>query len=718
MATLVLSAVGTALGGPIGGALGSLVGQAIDQQLFGAGPRKGPRLGDLAVQTASYGTMIPRVYGTMRVAGSVVWATDLTETETAVSGGKGASDVLRYAYTASFAVAVSSRRALRIGRIWADGKLLRGAAGDLKVAGSMRFHDGGEGQSVDPLIASVEGVSGATAFRGIALAVFEDLAVADYGNRIPMLTFEVVADEGQVGIGALLRDASGGAIDCAASATLGGYAAHGANIGDAIGVVVELGEVRLHESGGVLTDRGAIGWSVAGSEIGCATAGGSGQAYRIERSRRPLGEMPARLGLSYYDPARDYQAGLAEAGEASGRTGRAVDFAASVSADRARGLAEARLARLWAEREEVRVTLPPGFVELAPGDVLSLAELPGAWRVVEVEIKALVVSARLVREAGGAVAVAGDAGRASAGADAVALPTALVLMDLPDLGDGAGTVSLLVAAASAGTFRPISVSVTANGGARAAVAVERAAVIGRATSVLGAGSAVLHDEVNAVVVSLVNAAAHLLNCDDAALAAGANLAMVGDELIQFGRAEPMSGGRYRLSRLLRGRRGSEWAMAGHAAGEAFVLIERERLARIVLPGEMVGATVVAVPNGLGDGAAVGFSRVASGESLRPPSPCQLHAARDAAGLSIGWTRRSRAGWGWIDAIDAPLGEASEGYRVRLFQGAVERQWTCSAAALAVASSDLAGFASGAATVAVRQVGDRAASRETTLTINL
>ena len=97
MATLVLSAVGTALGGPLGGALGSLVGQAVDQQLFGEGPRKGPRLGDLAVQTASYGTMIPRVYGTMRVAGSVVWATDLVETETAVSGGKGASDALRYA---------------------------------------------------------------------------------------------------------------------------------------------------------------------------------------------------------------------------------------------------------------------------------------------------------------------------------------------------------------------------------------------------------------------------------------------------------------------------------------------------------------------------------------------------------------------------------------------------------------------------------------------
>jgi len=66
MATLVLGAVGTALGGPVGGALGSLVGQAIDQQLLGSGPRRGPRLGDLSVQTSAYGTMIPRIYGRMR----------------------------------------------------------------------------------------------------------------------------------------------------------------------------------------------------------------------------------------------------------------------------------------------------------------------------------------------------------------------------------------------------------------------------------------------------------------------------------------------------------------------------------------------------------------------------------------------------------------------------------------------------------------------------
>lgn len=77
MATLLLGAVGTALGGSLGGALGGLVGQSIDKGLLGARSRRGPRLGDLSVQTSSYGSPIPRIFGTMRVAGSVVWATDL-----------------------------------------------------------------------------------------------------------------------------------------------------------------------------------------------------------------------------------------------------------------------------------------------------------------------------------------------------------------------------------------------------------------------------------------------------------------------------------------------------------------------------------------------------------------------------------------------------------------------------------------------------------------
>ena len=108
MATLVLSTAGTILGGPVGGAIGGLLGQSIDQQLLGPGPRQGPRLGDLSVQTSSYGTQIPRVYGRMRVAGSIVWSTDLQE-DSQTEGAKGQPDSVTYSYSVSFAVALSSR---------------------------------------------------------------------------------------------------------------------------------------------------------------------------------------------------------------------------------------------------------------------------------------------------------------------------------------------------------------------------------------------------------------------------------------------------------------------------------------------------------------------------------------------------------------------------------------------------------------------------------
>ena len=86
MATLVLTAVGNALGGTlgavgaaVGGAAGALAGRSIDGLIFRPGGRTGPRLSDLQVQTSRYGAPIPRLHGTIRVAGTVIWATDLKE---------------------------------------------------------------------------------------------------------------------------------------------------------------------------------------------------------------------------------------------------------------------------------------------------------------------------------------------------------------------------------------------------------------------------------------------------------------------------------------------------------------------------------------------------------------------------------------------------------------------------------------------------------------
>ena len=203
MATLVLTAVGTAIGGPLGGAIGGLIGNQLDHAVLGGGRREGPRLKELGVSTSSYGSPIPRQHGRIRAPGTIVWATDLIERRGTSGGGKGKPSVTSYSYSVSFAVALSSRPIIGLGRIWADGTLLRGATGDLKTGGSLRLYTGHGDQPLDPLIASAE--PNCPAFRGLAYCVFEGLELADFGNRIPALTFEVIADEAPVTMQALLE---------------------------------------------------------------------------------------------------------------------------------------------------------------------------------------------------------------------------------------------------------------------------------------------------------------------------------------------------------------------------------------------------------------------------------------------------------------------------------------------------------------------------------
>ena len=88
MAALVLSVAGAAAGavfGPAGAIVGriagALVGNIIDRKLFGPGDQNvvGPRLADLDVMASTEGAPIPRVYGRARLAGQVIWATQLEE---------------------------------------------------------------------------------------------------------------------------------------------------------------------------------------------------------------------------------------------------------------------------------------------------------------------------------------------------------------------------------------------------------------------------------------------------------------------------------------------------------------------------------------------------------------------------------------------------------------------------------------------------------------
>jgi len=717
MATLVLSTVGTVLGGPIGGAIGSLVGQSIDQQLLGPGPRRGPRLGDLSVQSSTYGSPIPRLFGTMRAAGTIVWSTDLQESSQ-TTGAKGQPDVVTYSYSVSFAVALSSRPIVGIGRIWADGKVIRTAEGEFTVGTDFRLYDGREDQPVDPLIGSIEGVDSTPAYRGVALAVFENLQLADFGNRIPFLTFEIVADEEPVQLGALLADVSDGAIASSSTDPVQGYAAYGSTTASAVEPLTELFGTPLFDDGHVLATPAAELFETTADEEGCGA--GPEARPRSERSQIPSASLPSRVSLTYYDPDRDFQTGLAHASAAASGRELAIELPAVLDSGCAKALAQTTLARRWAERDRLRLRLPPEWLSLRSGALIRPPGTTDVWIAETVTVDSMTVIVDLRPTYAGAVQALADPGRVAPSSPAIPASTQLALIELPD--DGTGSADAPIVAVTATSSSPSWRSVPIEVQVGSTISISRTAAvrgtIGAALTALPDGQSTMFDCVNSVDIALSNADDWLEGRNDDALVGGSNLALLGGELIQFGEALPLAGGNFRLRRLLRGRRGSEWAMPLHEIGEQFVLLEPGQLKFVDVSAAEVGGTVRVIPRALADDGSNAAELVASGEAMRPPSPVHLEAAVDRDGtLRCSWVRRSKRGWVWLDGVDAPLGFTSERYRV-IFEGSsgliqVESDFP----QVILAAAEVAALGD-TADISVVQVGDLAVSRPATVTINI
>lgn len=210
--------------------------------------------------------------------------------------------------------------------------------------------------------------------------------------------------------------------------------------------------------------------------------------------------------------------------------------------------------------------------------------------------------------------------------------------------------------------------------------------MGRAITLLPSAGAELIDTAHAVEVELFNDEMWLESRDDMLVAAGANAALIGDEIVQFGVAEPIGPRRFRLSRLLRGRRGTEWASGTHRIDESFLLLDADRIARVALPLSSLGGRATIRAIGLDDVVPAEADTVVSGGALCPPPPVHLTADHHSEGLRISWIRRSRIGWTWSSGLDTPLGEETERYRVTVTAPGLARsatvdrpEWTYSTA---------------------------------------
>ena len=206
MATILFSAAGAAVGGSIGGtlaglssvavgrAVGATLGRVVDQRLLGQGGQavETGKVDRFRLTNAGEGDPITQLYGRMRLGGQVIWATDFQEVTNVSGGGKGSKPspkTTEYSYSVSVAIALCEGEITSVGRIWADGEEV--APDDL----NMRVYIGSLDQLPDPGMEAVEGAGQVPAYRGTAYVVMEDLPLAQFGNRVPQFSFEVIRPE-------------------------------------------------------------------------------------------------------------------------------------------------------------------------------------------------------------------------------------------------------------------------------------------------------------------------------------------------------------------------------------------------------------------------------------------------------------------------------------------------------------------------------------------
>lgn len=695
MATLVLTAVGSAIGGPIGGAIGAFIGQQIDTEIFAPPARQGSRLKELAVQTSSYGSQIPGIFGAMRVAGTVIWSTDLVEERTKSGGGKGRASTVSYSYRVSLAVALSSRPIARVGRIWADGNLIRGAQDDFKIDAQMRVYDGYEDQQPDPLLASAEAHGQCPAHRGIAYVVFEDLQLAEFGNRIPSFTFEIFERDGPLALSALLTTVSNGDITTQSALEIIGFAVAGASVREALAPILETCPLELVvcDSHLVVRDVGVPQDFVHSIDI--AVEENKRALEKPKHVMPPAANIPVHVSLRYYDAERDYQAGIQQSSSnAGGRGDMRLELPAVLSAGVAKAIVEAKDSDVRYARHFWSGAAAASGRSYQPGDHFRTAD-NRKWQISEVEVGlgTTHIKAKALPKHVAIGTVASAAGRHVPSADQPIGQTRILALDMPLVpgGDPHKPALVVFAAGTEAGWKRAAIALSTGDQWTDIGSTALPAVMGNTQNAIGAHHPFLLDAASMLDIELLHAAMNLATRDTSPLDSDAPIFWIDGEFMRVGRIVALGGKSYRLSRLSRGVSSSAMRAPAHAAGAQIVLMDATSTRIISENMYQVGQMVTLDAQGLGDAAPVTTVVVAEGMAITPLPPVHGRVVKDGSGnFDLHWKRRSRLDLGWVGGVDQAQAEDQEGYRVGLYMDdRILREWTVTENYLRISASEMA-----------------------------
>lgn len=679
----------------------------------------GPRLDDLRVTSSAYGTAIPIIYGTFRAAGNVIWATPLEEVATTTKrGGKGGGGqkVTEYSYFSTFAIALSAREIKSIRRIWCNKKIIFDAASPqsqpmtnegswLRVIGrkpgfplgavfdELRIYKGTQNQPADPSIQADKGVGNTPAYRGTAYILFDRLALADFGNTLPNVEVEVIADD-SISVGAVVKDI------CDRS----GVPSHGwqwlsENVrGYAVGsqtsavdaiiplaLAFDFDAVEEYHNIYFTKRPRYLSAKITRDDLG-ATSPGNDVPDLLPLLRKFENGLPTQADVNYIDKSYDYQSATQSVRreQVQGEVIQSADVAVVLTATEARRVATRVLWGAATERITSTIKLSEKWRFLRCGDIVSLpvtgGELPfritqvmrGQDGTSEYEVVVDDLSAYFGN-------LPGEVPPPTGNELMVSNPSEWMVLDTVLLRSFDSPTGFYWAVASSGRWRGADFqrARSSDGEFESVSGISVQTAIGNCLNTLGDGSTAIWDEINHLDVELLTDNRQLESAGYIDVMNGANSAWVGSiygnngEIIQWRNATLIAPSTYRLSGLLRGRLATDHLAGTHQPDEWFVLLDPN--------------AVMTSDYGLGDYDTrhwyQALSRLAdnssviprefdnTGERARPRSPVHVHGTRDVSNnLTIEWTPRTRIPVTGLAEL-VPMGEASERYSVDIYDGA-------------------------------------------------
>jgi len=418
-------------------------------------------------------------------------------------------------------------------------------------------------------------------------------------------------------------------------------------------------------------------FTIPNNLLATQASGGEGPPLVTIKRAQEL-DLPSQVSIRYINAANDYQVSTQYARRVvtNSQSSVSASFQIVMTDEKAAAVAATILYNAWTERVGTTIELPRKYWRNEPTDVvIANGYLMRLIRKGD-EVGGVVKFEGLVTSSN--VWIQGPTPAPGEGFTPITPPifqlSNMALLDIPLVVDTDFSNGFYIAVSptvatpwpSASIFK----SSDALGTSYAQIAtISTQAIVGTADGVLapfGGGNVI--DASSSVTVTLGPGGSELSSCTYAELLGGANPGLIGNEEFQWMTATEIGAGQYTLTNLLRGRRGTEWAMYGHAAGERFVAfptydydaspgeLGQSRLYKAVTAGgTLAGAPPITFTN--------------TGAALRPYSPTAVGGGPvdpfDGV-VRINWQRRTRIGGAWVDFADVPLSEPSEKYIVQIW----------------------------------------------------